>query len=309
MADLYSLLAGTMGGDNEYLASDPYFLSGRSIAQSPLPVAHSNAEAILGPLLSGLAAGGLMGYGERHSKRTAWDQAKLNRLLQGDAATASGTNYSGDMPEKWSPNVGRADAIFKALSAQSALDAAQKRQEIKDKVFAEAEAQRELLKGTPYESVAGLPTNIQKDVIDQRQVAADRSSVEAQVAAEFKKAKDTTRIFGMLPGKTADALAGGENVLLTAYQKLTGRETNEPVRNDIKRSVPDWNDTDAQIDAKAKLFAKIVASAGKSDSGMLPSATPTPSGLPTPKYFESDLTAAGYSASDIAALRAQGVVQ
>ena len=111
--DLYEALAGSIRPETDYFQSNPLYISGLGIAQAPLPQARTNAEAILGPLVRGLAGGTLLGFGRNQAYDEAYGDARKNSLLQ-----SLSPYQSSSRPEGWNPRQGQTDAIIEALKQQ-----------------------------------------------------------------------------------------------------------------------------------------------------------------------------------------------
>lgn len=139
----------------DYLAQDPYYLAGASIAKAPLPVANTNTQALLLPLMQGLARGGLMGYGQYNAGQTQYQNESANPLVQSLMASKnigpviSGTEYgnnllhsyghtnnAGDItaPIGWTPKIGQQDMLLAAVDFQAKQEAAVKAQESANKI-------------------------------------------------------------------------------------------------------------------------------------------------------------------------------
>lgn len=157
---LYQLLAGggSLANEQDYYNQNPYFQAGASLAKTPMPVARTNAEALILPTLQGLLTGGLLGYGRRDATQEAYSDYRQNPLLRdytqvGNVGpVASGDEYaklitgdqagtmpySGmDMPEGWTQKQGKADLIQAALLDQVKKEEAQKKQSIQDQLEAD----------------------------------------------------------------------------------------------------------------------------------------------------------------------------
>lgn len=135
MADLLSLLAGSLGGEQDYWAQDPFFGAGRSVASWDLPRPTSNAEAIFGPALQGGLAGLLTGYGMKSANQSAYkDYSSILRPLQGQSdfvgppteEQALHGYLSETAPEGWTPKIGKSDLVLASL-----MQEAQREQEAK----------------------------------------------------------------------------------------------------------------------------------------------------------------------------------
>lgn len=141
MANLFDALVGNLGDESHYYSQDPFYMGGAGFAKMQLPQAQTNSQAILGPALQGLLAGSLLGYGQRHAKETAFDEARQNPLLkelygqyrpkgtedligpltqEQELSKALAGNV--DAPAAWTIGQGKQDALLSAYKMQEALD-------------------------------------------------------------------------------------------------------------------------------------------------------------------------------------------
>lgn len=138
MPDLYELLAGSLGGEEDYLADNPFYTSGVGIAKMGMPQPRNNTEAILGPALQGLLAGTLLGYGKEGARQAGYQDYKASPFLQSPynasqiGPVASGnsfanmlanSSYSADnAPPGWTAKQGKRDLLLSALNFKKAQD-------------------------------------------------------------------------------------------------------------------------------------------------------------------------------------------
>lgn len=141
--NITDILAGQVPSEAEYYAQDPFYSAGRNILGFQARPT-SDAEAWLGPILQGLAGGGLMGYGRENAGQKAFQDAQsfLAPMLQktntdfigpptqadflADPVLSGGlTQYLAEQaPEGFSPNKARTDILTSLLQGQQAQEVA-----------------------------------------------------------------------------------------------------------------------------------------------------------------------------------------
>jgi hypothetical protein len=146
MATIDELLAGQVPTENDLLADNPWYMAGRQIQGMQAPQPQNNTQALLLPMLQGLAGGGLMGYGKGQAYEAGYDQYRNNPLLKAmvgsDTVGADGQAplipYASEtMPENWTPKIGKTD-LLQALSAKQIMDeAAAKKADFESQVDAQ----------------------------------------------------------------------------------------------------------------------------------------------------------------------------
>lgn len=149
MTDLLSALLGNIGGEQDYLAKDPFYNGARAVFSMDMPHATNNTEAILGPLLQGFAGGALSGYGRKHAAEEQYQDYSKSPLIKALSASQSfapdtvgigpfanpetltdalSRSYGQEkMPSGWSPKIGQQDLILGALAKQQQDDLELKR--------------------------------------------------------------------------------------------------------------------------------------------------------------------------------------
>lgn len=143
MATIEELLAGQVPTENDLLADNPWYMAGRQIQGIQAPQPQNNTQALLLPMLQGLAGGGLMGYGKGQAYEAGYDQYRNNPLLkamvssQPEGADLATIPYASEtMPEGWTPKIGKTD-LLQALSAKQIADeAAAKKADIQNQIEA-----------------------------------------------------------------------------------------------------------------------------------------------------------------------------
>jgi hypothetical protein len=130
-SSIYDLLMGK--SEQQYLAEDPFFRSGFGVSQGSGVAPRTNSEALLIPLLEGLAGGAMQGFGRSQARKTAYEDYKKNPLV----SMLEGPALPEQMPSGWNINDGQQDLIFKALQKQNADDIAQKEAEYAAKFASE----------------------------------------------------------------------------------------------------------------------------------------------------------------------------
>jgi len=192
MVDIYSLLAGSMGSEEDYLKQDPWYRSAASLSQVATPQPTTSSEAFLLPLLQGAGTGLLAGYGKKQAMDKMYSDYRDSPLLANlrgtseDASAigplASGTDYasllagsryqSPERPASWSPKAAQQDLLTAVITGQAEQEAKAKAQEFKDKLNLEV-----ALKTNPDIITAGA--------VAAGQEAAAKKTAEIQALQEL----------------------------------------------------------------------------------------------------------------------------
>lgn len=150
MPSIYEALLQATPSEGDFLSKDPFALAGVSIAKQPMGKARSNSEAIFAPLVQGLIAGALMGFGKQNARESMWDayraspgvlaspeQASLRAALEQSGGSvgpvASGDAYSAllrvpdltleEAPENFNANRAQSQMLVAALQQQAKIEA------------------------------------------------------------------------------------------------------------------------------------------------------------------------------------------
>lgn len=173
MTDMHSLLAG-VGGEEEYLANDPYFRAGHGVSQWNIRP-QTNAEALWAPALQGLLAGTLTGFG-----REGAADAQFRDIRDSGMAKLLGPQYAGEeRPSDLTPRVMQRDNILAALTAQN-----QRENELKQLESNQAIEKLLMGKGAMFDPVKGLVP------------VPGLAGIEASAAEEAAKRKKIGEIVG-----------------------------------------------------------------------------------------------------------------
>lgn len=112
---------------------EPSFFTnfGNAVGGMELPVAKSNAAALLGPLAVGLTSGLAQGYGKQQDKQRLFDYYQTNPLIKALSGglpspvgpVASGEEYAsllaGKAPSDWTPQVAQSDFLLSLLDREN----------------------------------------------------------------------------------------------------------------------------------------------------------------------------------------------
>ena len=106
-----SILGALIPDEQALLARDPFFTGGLTVLKQPQPNYQTNAQAILGPLLQGLAGGAMMGYGKEQVRDVLRPQ--YSKLIE----SISGSPYDATN-ENWTPEIGKSALTEALMGAQ-----------------------------------------------------------------------------------------------------------------------------------------------------------------------------------------------
>lgn len=281
MASIYDLLAGNVGGNAEYYSADPYYIAGRGILGLQAKPTNST-EAFLGPILQGLAGGGLMGYGQSSAADQAFLDAKnsisIAPLLQAEQSFTGPrpegyeadpliAKYLGaEAPEGFTPNIAKADQLRALLQGSISQDI--KLKELEN----QAELQKALLPYSQMAINADIAKNSGKEVREEVKTASQVEKSLNFIDEKFSEAKGlagaeggasaVTNILGV-PTTKGNQLKGiGDSIILQLDAAL-GRELNSDVRNRILSLAPKFYDTDAELERKSEAMKQVVKSLSK----------------------------------------------
>lgn len=291
--NLQQLLTGSSLGDESfYLNRDPFFMAGNAIQRAPQYAPQNDTEAIVAPILQGLLSGGLMAYGRNNALNTAYDtysSSPLLKMLQGYGAE--------ERPDNWNPQVGQSDLMMALIGQEAQKDSELKKQSARDDLtkmlmgqgmmlspeggvttipgFAEAAKEISLAKDG---SIDGVPKSLQGDFIKEQQGLAQSTKDFKTVNDLFDKAKDLPRTKGafdpgVIPGlswvlpknlksQTAAELDGINSTLQLLVQKKLGAEPSDKVRARLDALMPDWNDTDKEVESKRTGYKDLLSTLG-----------------------------------------------
>lgn len=256
MASIYDLLAGNVPSEQDYLANDPYYIAGRGVLGIQAKPTTS-AEAWIGPLLQGLAGGGLMGLGKTNAAQSAFSDARtspfLAPLLAAETQASALPDYSAnsflapylqeEMPEGFTPKQAKADQIMALLLADQNQELAVEKLKQKadmqkallpysqiaieaagEKAKVEA-AGKEAGEGGAQVSLSDLPIALQtkitqaQSLTDEVAALADEYRVLDEPAIEYQPKRQVS-------GTTANALESKMRIMLPNVIRLAGEVGN-----------------------------------------------------------------------------------
>lgn len=304
MPSIFDFLSGGLGGEDDYLARDPFYGAARSVGSWNLQP-QTDSEAIWGGAVQGLLGGLLSGYGRQNARETAYQDysSRLNSPLfqsSGLQEMLSGDYSTPTMPENWSPKVGQSDLMLAAIMGQSQQDAAAKRADLLAKyspeviageaAITEAKARAQLA----AEGGGITSKDLKASAIKEQQTIAQKEQSLAFIDREFERAKDLTGIsatfhannpfIATTKGESLEALRQG---LITQVDRALGREVNDKIKAQLLSFTPSPTDTEATVENKKEAFKNYLSSLFEAtpvleSAGLVPDETVSPA--PPPGY-------------------------
>lgn len=291
MPTLYDALIGATPSNQEALQQDPWYMSGLGIAKTPLPQAHTNADAIWGPALQGLISGALMGYGKNDAYQSAYDKIKTNPLMS--ALTASGApvaqgefDYSQpDMPEGWTPEAAKPQLILAALAKQQSDEEEQRKRDLQEQIKAKielatnpdiinaevsqanriaegrADAQKNLLYGSTsgIPGMEGIPKSLQSEVMKETNTADKLNKNKALLSDSYDTTKNISSVDSMTPfSKDAAKFNAARASILASLQSLWKGPMSDQDMKRIEPLLPEKYDSKERIDEKKSRMLKVI---------------------------------------------------
>lgn len=317
---LLSALSGMRVSPSE----DPFGIAAQGIASgipyltNPYASTGSNMVSTVGAgLLSALLAG--------LAKR---DAAQENALR-----TSVMSQYMKATPEEQTALAGKHSylAPLQTVQMMNELDTAKQIELEERKAAIDVEKQKQIEQGkqdiagsqlaeTPFAGLTGLPPNLQSRILEENQNVAQKQGIESFIDQQFNIAKDIPSVGAAMPGTTsANEMEGLRISLTTTIQKALGREMNAKEQERLFKALPDWNDTEGQIELKRNRFKELMRTIAPAtpilDSmrggavTLKPTIDAPGAAIAAAQYGEAELRAAGYDEADIAQLRVQGLVK
>lgn len=283
MADLYSILAGKLEGENDYLARDPFYRAGVGVAQQQV-APRTSTEAFLLPLLQGLGSGALMGYGRKSATDEAYKDYKSSPLFNHLAGY-----QSEERPENWTIKQAQNDGILAALQGQQEqkeqlmrmeLDQQLQKSLLKDglavgeqgivplagynEAIAEKLAMQEELK-------AGIKLQNElksQDALTRAKASLDRELTPDKAAPTLQLLSDAYDTTLKISTKSAMSPFGKERAefqaavssIMPALQGLWKGPMSDRDMKTIQGLIPKIGDTKAQVEARKKQMLNLIAS-------------------------------------------------
>lgn len=252
MADFYDMLAGSLLGEEAYLAKNPYYTAGAGVLKAPMPAATTNLEALLGPAVQGLIGGALAGYGKEDARQQAYKAysdlpfsqnimtgrvgAPYGPLTQAQEQESTTPLYGKDAaPEGWSIETARPQILINMLQAKSIQDIQNKNVEALNKLLLEYSPEATALKANAEGAIARAKEGkdwIQKapqSVLTQATKIEGVSSQLQKLADEFDTLGSSAVKFQVrknISGTKENELSSKMNQLLPSAVKMLGETGN-----------------------------------------------------------------------------------
>lgn len=258
MADLSSLLLGTLRDDKSYLAESPMMQSARSVMDFEFPAnpngrPYSNTDAFLMPLAKGILSGVLMNQANEQARQQAYEDASASPILKilrnetNVGPLADGTEFVDKLgmansgiaevlkaygaetaPEGWNANQGRQDLLTLALQRSEEAEKAKVRQDLANKLQ-ELEAKNLFERG---------PAAIKFEEEKARAAAAGKAAGEG-VSPNFEKQDALRKEFSGLPEvKDFSNVMRSADALTKAIEDKSSVSDQELVRRAIQMIEP-----------------------------------------------------------------------
>lgn len=285
---LLSALMGGVGDESDYLAKDPFALAGRSVGTWNMPAPKNNSEAWLMPIIQGGLMGALGGYGRSQAQQAQYgDMQSLvqSPLLAGALAQDPELSamFSGEeRPDNFSSKAAKNELLLAALKQTGIDEYERKKQDTADELKAkvdlatnpqilDAEVEKarriaEASKAKDDSGLVGIPKALQGEAVKEITTRAVKKETDSFIDDQFKTAKDLKQIYGGLKipftsiqTATADKLNGISASLQAKAQQILGNEPSDKMRARIDATIPNWTDSDANIEEKKKAYRQLIA--------------------------------------------------
>lgn len=264
---LLEALSGARYSANE----DPFGIGAQALGASMphLVNQYSTPGRNFGTVLgASLLAGILGGYAKKRTN-------EANQTLMSDAAMLLKSPGSRDEIIAKEP---RLNELASALQMQEysnnieqqqkqqerQLESQQKIDEFRSMIPLEAERAGSI-KQAETAAEGGLTPAMRTNLVEEQGAKQEQGNLLGFVDQEFEKAKGISSLGALVPMSDASQeLDGVQGSLRTVLQKYLGREMNGPEQEKIVKLMPDWNDTEVQIEMKKARFKEMMASMSKS---------------------------------------------
>jgi hypothetical protein len=273
MASVLDYLAQAAPSQEDYLASNPLFSAGRGISQIQLQPT-TNSEAIWQPLLQGLLAGGLGGFGQRQARDSQFQDTKASPFIASQLKDPAALEVNPSLkaylsesaPESWSPRQAKTDMLSALLTQQNMQDQQAKKADQQ----AALELELNKLRDPRIIAAKALPSELQTTSdLSQSLQFVDKAIESAKAQNNNGKA-----IIGGLtqsipfigaPNSAKSTIDAVGEAMIGQVDKIQGRETNSDARTRlINQFGPKWYDSDADMERKGAAFKEYLSSLAKS---------------------------------------------
>lgn len=236
-------------------------------------------EILGASLLDGLMGGVAQNYGNEY-------RADQNKMAQ-ESLFKLWNDGTSEKPEGMNPNVWSSiDNAGKLFGVQRELDRRDQKTKIdqqiegdiaRAKALAPIELENTLAKnkglidqerarfGSGFSGLGNLPTGLQDNAIAQAATKAQSGKVLDFIDQQFEAAKKVPSLQALVPETTAANNIKGISITLgTALQAALGREMNAKEQENLRAALPDWNDSEGQIESKKQMFKSMYSAVIKS---------------------------------------------
>lgn len=215
--DVLGLLAQQMPSESDYLGSNPFYNAGRGISQIQVQP-RTSSEAIWQPMLQGLLAGGIGGYGQRQARQSQFADTQANPFIKSQLSNPSALEMNPGLsaylsetaPESWSPKQARTDVMTSLLMAQNLQEQQAKNAEI-------AAALKAKIDEATNPAINAAKVKQEGDIAAVREAATAPSKAAAKKIEDAKKEEDLaySRITGLASYKNVNDIAPNFKTLVS----------------------------------------------------------------------------------------------
>ena len=280
MADLGERLIYEMllGAEQDAKANSPFApISGAADLVGKTLIQASPNFSIGENILAGLLTGAVGGGADYFTQNYANDQVGLLQSVFAKPMDAAVEQPEGLNDSIWNKaeaarsifardeeHTQREDERRAKLQVDSAVEQAQRLIPVRrEAMAAELDEQRKAYGGMG--GVAMLPPGLQDNAIAQAATMEENAKVGNFIDAQFQKAKQIDSLKALVPSSTAaNEMSGIAISLTTALQKALGREMNAKEQERLQGAIPDWNDTENQLELKRQRFKSLMETISKS---------------------------------------------
>lgn len=264
--DIGSLLAALTAADKSVAESNPFtpFQDaatgiGGLVLQGAKGGQLGTTDALLGGLLAGLGSGISGNLSDSfQTKQNSLAEDLLTKAVRGQSVFE---RPSGMSPSVFAAvkNTGNLFALENALGSEAAQREAERKAQFDIATTIAKEKAIRQMNREDYGAIANVPPGQLGEVLKQQATADQSGKLQSTIDDYFEKAKGISSLASAIPGTTAaNDMSGVQIGLTNMLQGLQGREMNDSARQALKPTLPDWNDSKAQIEQKKTLFKQMV---------------------------------------------------
>ena len=305
MGALEDIIFQSLGGaaKPDFTAGDPYAEPNQFVTQTlqtpilqaalkPDRGGYGTGELIGGALISGLLGGGLSGLSKDYqdTQKGLYRDYLLGNLLKKDSVSAS-PDLEPSLLDVGQQNLSLFGVLDKLEGARAERDAGIANKKLLAEALLKSEDPEQVLQNaqalgmvkptssqnqpaivgegspeSPLSAIRKLPKSLEGDARKELTALGEAEKMKGFAAAQFDEAVKIPSVWAALPyTDSSNAMDGVAQSLKTTVQKFLGREMNGPEQERFLTMLPDWNDTESQIQDKKKRYMEMLDS-------MMPSA-------------------------------------